>query len=115
MPDVPAVLAALIWTVEVSALAYMAYRAFLGFLSLRPLERLPRGNGETRFLIIVPAHNEEQVIAETVESILALDYPKDMVSLYVVADRCEDATDEKAKVAGARVLVKQDATSGKGN
>ncbi len=115
MPDVPAVAAVVIWFLEAGALLYMSYRGFLGLLSLRPLRRLPRGSGETRFLVLVPSHNEEHVIAESVQAICAMDYPADLILLYVIADRCEDETEQRARSAGARVLVKTEPTSGKGN
>jgi len=42
--------------------------------------------------IIVPAHNEERVIADCVASLLASDYPA--LELMVVLDRCSDRTRE---------------------
>lgn len=115
MPDLAAAFAVLLWVIEAIALTYIAYRLLLGLLSLRPIKGLPRGPGEARFLVLVPAHNEEQVIGETVESVLALDYPRDMFSLFVVADRCEDKTEEEARAAGAGVLVKTEPSNGKGS
>ncbi|RXZ84766.1 glycosyltransferase [Paenibacillaceae bacterium] len=42
--------------------------------------------------VMVPAHNEELVIAFTVRNILRLNYPADKVQLIVVADNCSDQT-----------------------
>src|SRR3954464_13680475 len=68
-----------------------------------------------RFDIIVPSHNEEAGIAETVTSLLALDYPKDRFRVLVVADNCSDRTADLARAAGATVLERQSATErGKG-
>jgi len=44
--------------------------------------------------VIVPAFNEERTIAETVRSVLALDYPKDKLSLILVDDGSTDGTGE---------------------
>ncbi|MDH6350909.1 glycosyltransferase [Brevibacillus sp. 1238] len=42
--------------------------------------------------ILVPAHNEELVIAATVEHILRLNYPADKLQVIVIADNCTDQT-----------------------
>jgi cellulose synthase/poly-beta-1,6-N-acetylglucosamine synthase-like glycosyltransferase len=59
------------------------------------------------FAMIVPAHNEEQVIAETVHSLRAVDYPPELYEIFVVADNCSDATAENARKAGATVLERE--------
>ena len=48
----------------------------------------------TRFAILVPAHDEERLIATTVRSLLAIDYPEDLFEVHVVADHCTDRTVE---------------------
>lgn len=47
--------------------------------------------------VMVPAHNEELVIAATAENILRLNYPKEKVQLIVIADNCSDDTAGKLK------------------
>ncbi|ASR45423.1 glycosyl transferase [Paenibacillus kribbensis] len=47
--------------------------------------------------VMVPAHNEELVIAATGANILRLNYPKDKVQLIVVADNCSDGTAGRLK------------------
>ncbi|MEW6070969.1 MAG: glycosyltransferase family 2 protein [Planctomycetota bacterium] len=66
------------------------------------------GPPERRFDIVVPAHDEEEGIASTVQSLLALDYPPEKRRILVVADNCTDATAERARAAGASVLVRDD-------
>lgn len=55
----------------------------------------------TRFALLVPAHDEEPVIAELLASIAALDYPVALREVHVVADNCTDRT--AAVVRGARL------------
>jgi cellulose synthase/poly-beta-1,6-N-acetylglucosamine synthase-like glycosyltransferase len=66
--------------------------------------RAPRRTGgeAIRFLILVPAHNEEQVIAGALTAINAGRRAGDEV--LVVADRCTDATAAVARSLGALVL-----------
>jgi cellulose synthase/poly-beta-1,6-N-acetylglucosamine synthase-like glycosyltransferase len=42
--------------------------------------------------ILIPAHNEEKVIAATIESMLKLEYPKDKLNIIVINDGSKDAT-----------------------
>jgi peptidoglycan-N-acetylglucosamine deacetylase len=49
--------------------------------------------------IIVPCHNEEGTVVATIESILALEYPKDKLSLIVVDDGSTDSTKAIAEKA----------------
>jgi len=52
--------------------------------------------------ILIPAHNEEKVIAATIESMLLLEYPEDRVSILVINDGSTDATREIILAAAAR-------------
>lgn len=63
-----------------------------------------------RFLIIVPAHDEELLLGATLRSLRGLDYPSDAYSVAVVADNCTDATAQIAAAAGAHVLERRDET-----
>src|SRR5215471_9575182 len=62
----------------------------------------PPGPGRRRFAILVPAHNEEPVIARLLRSLAALEYPHHDVC--VVADNCDDRTAEIARAHGALVF-----------
>jgi cellulose synthase/poly-beta-1,6-N-acetylglucosamine synthase-like glycosyltransferase len=44
--------------------------------------------------VIIPAFNEEDVIAETIQNKLDQDYPADKINIIVVSDESEDTTDE---------------------
>jgi 1,2-diacylglycerol 3-beta-glucosyltransferase len=66
------------------------------------------GPPSVRFAIVVPAHNEQEGISATVENLLAVEYPKELFSVVVVADNCSDETAVRAEKAGARVFVRHD-------
>lgn len=61
-----------------------------------------------RIVFLVPAHDEEVLIAHTVASLRAQDYPEERRPIVVIADNCHDRTAEIAAEAGALVLVRQD-------
>ncbi len=58
---------------------------------------------EKKIAVIVAAHNEEAVIGQLVENLNALDYPKELYDIYVIADNCSDNTAKVAADAGAIV------------
>jgi cellulose synthase/poly-beta-1,6-N-acetylglucosamine synthase-like glycosyltransferase len=88
--------------VGVPGLAAAAHLGLLGAASLFYRERRARGDSEIRFLVLIPAHNEEPVIDRCLEAIVADKRARDTV--LVVADRCTDATAAIARRFGARVL-----------
>lgn len=91
------------------------YLAALAALSLRR-PAPPAGTASVRFDVVVPAHDEENGVGDTVRSLLGLDYPADRFRVFVVADNCTDATAERARAAGANVLERSDAARrGKGH
>lgn len=51
----------------------------------------------TKFLVIVPAHNEELNIKKTIKSVKNTIYPKELRDIVVIADRCIDHTVQIAK------------------
>lgn len=75
---------------------YIGYPAILNLLALgrkRP-EYQVADDDWPLVSITVPAYNEEHQIAETVESLLALDYPADKKQILIVSDASTDRTDE---------------------
>jgi cellulose synthase/poly-beta-1,6-N-acetylglucosamine synthase-like glycosyltransferase len=73
------------------------------------------GAPRTSFFVIVPAHNEEEMIGATLASLRAQSYPVDLYSVNVIADNCSDATATVAGAAGATVHERHDpAHPGKG-
>jgi cellulose synthase/poly-beta-1,6-N-acetylglucosamine synthase-like glycosyltransferase len=55
--------------------------------------------------VIVPAYAEEAVIAERVHNLKALAYPRDKLEIIVACDGSPDATAERARAAGADVVL----------
>ena len=65
---------------------------------------------QRRFLIAIPAHDEQVGVAKTVRSCLAIDYPGTLFEVLVIADNCTDQTAARAREAGARVIDRWDET-----
>jgi cellulose synthase/poly-beta-1,6-N-acetylglucosamine synthase-like glycosyltransferase len=68
--------------------------------------RPPDRHGEPPSLsLIVAAYNEQEVIGEKVANALALDYPRARLEVIVACDGCGDATAERARAAGADLVL----------
>jgi cellulose synthase/poly-beta-1,6-N-acetylglucosamine synthase-like glycosyltransferase len=94
-------------------LAALHLRA-LALLALLPPHRPRRPQHLRRFAVLAPAHNEERAIPELLTSLEALDYPRDLYTVTVIADNCDDRTATVARSMGARVVERADAATGKG-
>lgn len=57
-----------------------------------------------RFAIVIPAHNEQLMIAHTLYSIYSMIYPKHLYEVFVIADNCTDDTAGISEKIGATVL-----------
>jgi len=55
--------------------------------------------------LIIPAYDEEEVIAAKVANALALDYPRELLQVIVASDGSTDATVERARAAGADLVL----------
>ena len=96
---------ALIWIVTI----YWLYQFIISLCSFVKIKEKPlKEDKQHRFMTIIPAHNEEKVVVNLIESLKKLDYPKDLYDIYVIADNCTDKTAEVAKEAGAIVYERFD-------
>jgi 1,2-diacylglycerol 3-beta-glucosyltransferase len=66
------------------------------------------GSPANRFLVLIPAHNEERLLPATLASLNNLDYPRSLFAVHVVADNCNDRTAAKARQGGATVHERSD-------
>ena len=101
------------------ATALGCWLAYLLVLALVSAKILARGKDATpvpgagpptrlRLAVLIPAHNEEHLIARTVSSVVNADYPEDARRVLVVADNCDDDTAQRAAEAGAQVVSRHE-------
>ncbi len=62
---------------------------FLWYPNRKKIFEYPRGK-PVPVSIIMPCYNESKTIAEAIESLMSLDYPKDMIEIIVVDDKSKD-------------------------
>lgn len=96
---------AIVWIITI----YWLYQLVVSICSLVKLKDKPLlVDKNHKFMAILPAHNEEAVIGNLIESLKNQDYPKELLDIYVIADNCTDNTVKIAKEAGAIVLERHE-------
>ena len=96
---------AMVWIITI----FWVYQLIISLSSLIKFKEKPLvEDKKNRFMLIIPAHNEEKVIKNLVESLKNLDYNKELYDVYVIADNCTDSTAQIAKDAGAIVYERFD-------
>jgi 1,2-diacylglycerol 3-beta-glucosyltransferase len=59
-----------------------------------------------RFLILIPAHNEERLLPGLLQNLSELEYPASHFAVHVIADNCSDRTAAVACQAGVQAHVR---------
>lgn len=93
------------------------YQWLLAMIVIVRQEHIPvEANGlpTTRFLVLMPAHNEELCLKSTLTSLCSTRYPKQLVRVVVIADRCTDGTVVIAKEMEVECLDRTTGQPGKG-
>jgi cellulose synthase/poly-beta-1,6-N-acetylglucosamine synthase-like glycosyltransferase len=96
-------LTTLIWLVFFIVLLPSGYLLLLALSSWRSPDspKISESRPSRRFAIAIPAHNEENVIGDTVNQLRKLDFPNNLFDIHIVADYCTDKTTAIARAAGA--------------
>jgi hypothetical protein len=111
--------ALIVWTQLGYALALFALARVIAPPAALPRDRPPRSPARggahqhssthadplPTVSLIVAAHDEQEVIAAKVANALALDYPRELLQLIVACDGCGDATAQRARDAGADLVL----------
>jgi cellulose synthase/poly-beta-1,6-N-acetylglucosamine synthase-like glycosyltransferase len=101
----------IIFWVSLALLVYaqVGYGVVLAILARLRRQPAPPSPPETdappSVSVIVPAYAEETVIAGRVANLRALDYPPELLEVIVACDGSVDATAERARTAGADVVL----------
>ncbi|MCH4172318.1 MAG: glycosyltransferase family 2 protein [Lactobacillus sp.] len=88
------------WTLVLTA--YYIFLATFGFGKAKRDYTLKAP--KTRFLIMIPAHNEAQVIAATLDNLSQMTYPQDKYKIVVVSDNSSDDTTKIGRDLGYLVV-----------
>jgi len=81
--------------------ALFAYKTIYILLGMFFTRKFKPAKKKHKYAILIAARNEENVIANLLDSIKKQDYPSDLVTTFVVADNCTDKTAEIVRKNGA--------------
>jgi 1,2-diacylglycerol 3-beta-glucosyltransferase len=87
---------------------YVLFLAWVGSRTAPLGPSLVQVDPRSRFLVLVPAHNEEDGIQPTLKALAAMAYPRDLFDVIVVADNCSDNTASVVRETGTECWVRQD-------
>lgn len=77
------------------------YKTFYLILGLLFTRNFPKAKIKHKYAIVIAARNEEKVIGNLLDSINKQDYPKELITIFVVCDNCTDKTKIVAEKKGA--------------
>ncbi|WP_338470693.1 glycosyltransferase [Niallia sp. XMNu-256] len=81
------------------------YYVFLTFFGFKKAKRdYEIVEDQTKFLILVAAHNEEKVIGSTIDNLRNIKYRKDLYDIYIVNDNSSDRTGEICREKGIKTV-----------
>ncbi|MEI7435254.1 MAG: glycosyltransferase family 2 protein [bacterium] len=120
------IMSALTWGLALSGLALAIPALYLLILTVAALRHPGRRQidgvfhglreARQRFIILIPAHNEELLLGTVVQQLDKLSYPRSHFEIVVIADNCDDRTAAVARAADAEVLERHDLSQrGKGH
>lgn len=111
------ILRVLVLTGEIVLLCPVAYLCVVSLSAMRAQKKRatrsepvdPPATTLASFAIFIPAHNEESILSTLLESLARLDYPRELYTVYAIADNCTDGTAELAgQFAGVQVFERFD-------
>lgn len=83
---------------------FSLYFFIIALFCLKKPKEFARSTPQTRFACLIAARNEENVIAQLVDSLRRQDYPAELYDIYVIPNNCTDCTGERARQAGAEIF-----------
>ena len=87
---------------------FYIYRSIYAVVGVFYTKKFSPAKRQHKYAVVIAARNEEAVIGNLLDSIAKQDYPKELVTVFVVADNCTDNTAEMAKEGGAVVYRRFD-------
>lgn len=99
-------------TAQTIVLAIAGYNAVVALWGWKNRPVAMSGSGGRRLRIVVPAHNEEAVVAGILDDLASDSYPA--AEIVVLADRCTDQTVDVAAGSGVLAVERSSGAGGKG-
>lgn len=92
------------YLIDIFLIGYSIYFFTFVCIGLFSRKEMKTKKAENRFAVIIPAHNEEEVISKLLINLKEVDYPDYLYDIFVVADNCKDNTAAIARSYNVNVL-----------
>lgn len=91
-------------SVQVVVLIWFSYWLIISLFGFGNAEQMEMQEPKNKFLILIPAHNEENVVEDLLVNLKQLDYPDHLYDICLIADNCSDDTANIGYRQGVMVL-----------
>lgn len=95
-------------------LLYLFYNVGLAFLGFKDYERYEKAEHKNRFAAVIAARNESGVIGQLIDTLMKVDYPRELLDIWVIPNNCDDNTADVARIHGAKIYEPKGAIHSKG-
>lgn len=89
---------------QIIVLLWFGYWLFISFFGFGKAKENIQHEPMKRFIMLIAANNEENVIGDILDNLKLQNYPKDLYDVCVIADNCNDKTADIGREKGAMVL-----------
>jgi cellulose synthase/poly-beta-1,6-N-acetylglucosamine synthase-like glycosyltransferase len=90
--------------IQVILFSWFSYWFIISLFGFGKARELRMRHPQKKFLLLVPAHNEETVIGDLINNLNHMEYPKELYDICVVADNSNDRTADISRSLGVIVL-----------
>ena len=92
------------YVIDIIILLYLLYYFFTGIAAFFSKKKIYKYRPKSKFAIVIPARNEEKVIATLIHSLKNQKYPKKLYDIFIIPNNCNDNTKEVAINSGAKII-----------
>lgn len=92
--------------IQVIIVMYTLYYFMLAIFGLKKRKKHALAAPKHSFAAVICAHNEERVVGNLIDNLQEMNYPAELLDIYVVADNCTDETGRVCEEHGAIVFTR---------
>ena len=90
--------------IDILFIIYMLYYVVICILAYTRTKNITKHYPRTKFAVLIPARNEENVIACLIDSLEKQNYPKELYDIFVIPNNCIDSTEEIARAEDTNII-----------
>lgn len=92
------------YVIDIFIFAYLLYYIITGIFAFFGRKKIFKYRTKKKIAVVIPARNEENVIAILIDSLKNQNYPKKSYDIFVVPNNCSDNTKDISIESGAKII-----------